>query len=176
MECKNVEKNISLYLENDLPQEQFGEITSHLKSCPACSELKERMEKLINMIPELEEEVPFFLKNRLYYIPESIDAKPEKYFYFKWVAAVLGVFVLFLNIFYFTNILPPANRALHAIVAGVERLAVETEAFFEKMRESKDMYAISLDTASDGENEENTQHSSPEKERREEWNIPQEKL
>lgn len=176
MDCKNVEKNISNYLENDLTQQLFKEISEHLKDCSPCSELKERMEKLISMIPELEEEIPFYLKNRLYYIPESIDARPEKFFYFKWIAAVFGVFVLFLNVFYFTNIYPSANRTLHSIIAGVERFAVETGAFFEKMKESKDLYAVSLDLTSDTKNEINTQDSVTDEDRREEWIIPEKKL
>ncbi|MCK4765758.1 MAG: zf-HC2 domain-containing protein [Candidatus Aminicenantes bacterium] len=141
MECKKVEDLLSAYIENDLPKEVRKEITQHLEHCRNCKLLKEEMEELIYRFPALEEDVPFFLKNRLLYIPESQEEEEEiKNQYLKWVAAVIGTIVLFLNIFYFTDIYPPANRALHAVVSQVEIMVVETGAFFEKVKESGDRF------------------------------------
>ncbi len=140
MECKKVEDLISGYIENELSREVRKEISLHLETCESCRQLKEKMEELMYAFPELEEEVPFFLKNRLYYIPESQDNIIEmesKRYYLKWVAAVIGTFVLCLNLFYFTNIYPPANRMLHEVVSGLETLAVKTEAAYERLKESK---------------------------------------
>ena len=140
MECKTVEDLISEYIENELSREVQKEISLHLETCESCRQLKEKMEELMYAFPELEEEVPFFLKNRLYYIPEAQDNIIEmesKRYYLKWVAAVIGTFVLCLNLFYFTNIYPPANRLLHEVVSGLETLAVKTEAAFERVKESK---------------------------------------
>lgn len=140
MNCKRVEDSLSMYIENGLPQELHREVSLHLEQCDQCRQLKEKMEELLYVFPELEEEVPFFLKNRLYYIPESqtvIAEKTEsKFFYLKWLAAAIGTFVLFLNLFYFTNIYPPAKRVLHSMVAQIRTLTVETGAFIEEVRAS----------------------------------------
>ena len=46
MDCKNVKKNLVLFLENDLPGERRVEIENHLKSCPDCSRLLEEFSLL----------------------------------------------------------------------------------------------------------------------------------
>jgi hypothetical protein len=140
MNCKQVEDLLSMYIENELPEKLHREISLHLEHCDQCGVLKEKIEELIYVFPELEEEVPFFLKNRLYYIPESQEVMEErresKFFYLKWLAAAIGTFVLFLNLFYFTNIYPPAKRMLHSVVAQIKTFTVETGAFIEEVRAS----------------------------------------
>jgi predicted anti-sigma-YlaC factor YlaD len=137
MNCKRVEDLLSMYIENELPGELHREISLHLEHCDQCRVLREKIEELIYVFPELEEEVPFFLKNRLYYIPESQEVMEErresKFFYLKWLAAAIGTFVLFLNLFYFTNIYPPAKRMLHSVVARIKTFTVETGAFIEEV-------------------------------------------
>ncbi|UCH95611.1 MAG: zf-HC2 domain-containing protein [Candidatus Aminicenantes bacterium] len=140
MDCKRVEDLMSMYIENELPKELHREISLHLEQCDQCQQLREKVEELIGVFPELEEEVPFFLKNRLYYIPESqeiIEKRRESQFYYlKWLAAAIGTVVLFLNLFYFTNIYPPAKRVLHSMMARIKTFTVETGAFIEKVKES----------------------------------------
>jgi hypothetical protein len=147
MDCKEIEELISEYIEHELSPEIHEEVSLHLEKCLACSVLKRQVEELMGSFPELEEEIPFFLKNRLYYIPESLEEEiiemESKRYYLRWVAAVIGTFVLFLNLFYFTNIYPPANRALHSVVAGIETFAVKTEAIYEKVKESKALFFLS---------------------------------
>lgn len=140
MDCKRVEDLLSMYIENELPKELHREISLHLEHCDQCRVLKEKIEELIYVFPDLEEEVPFFLKNRLYYIPESQavmeERRESKFFYLKWLAAAIGTFVLFLNLFYFTNIYPPAKRMLHSMVARIKTFTVETGAFIDEVRAS----------------------------------------
>jgi len=140
MNCQKVEDLLSMYIEKDLPAELYREISLHLEHCDHCRALKEKIEELIYVFPELEVEVPFFLKNRLYYIPESqavIEERREsKFFYLKWLAAAIGTFVLFLNLFYFTNIYPPAKRVLHSVVARIKTFTVETGAFIDEVKAS----------------------------------------
>lgn len=139
MECRIVESLISAYLENDLDQEQLARVEIHLHDCPACMLLKIKMEGLISRLSDLEEEIPFFVKNRLYNIPEYIEkSRSSKIFFPKWVAAVMGSIILFVNLFYFTNLFPPANREIHSLVANVERMVVRTGGWIEKIKESKD--------------------------------------
>jgi hypothetical protein len=129
-----------MYIENELPGELHREVLLHLEECDQCRLLKDKIEELIYAFPDLEEEVPFFLENRLYYIPESQavmeETRESKFFYLKWLAAAIGTFVLFLNLFYFTNIYPPAKRMLHSMVAGIKTFTVETGAFIDEVRAS----------------------------------------
>jgi hypothetical protein len=167
MDCKQVEDLISMYIESEVTEETHREISTHLELCSSCRRLKEKVEDLLYVFPELEEEVPFFLKNRLYYIPESqeVEEIPEgRYYYMKWVAAAVGTFVLFLNLFYFTNIYPPANRLLHTLVSKVETFAVETGAFFERVKESKGLSIFSLFKSDSEDNQESDMDIGPEPE------------
>jgi hypothetical protein len=140
----------------------------HLEQCGSCSRLKEKVEELMYAFPDLEEEVPFFLKNRLHYIPESqqvIEMPESRFYYLKWVAAAIGTFVLFLNLFYFTNIYPPANRFLHTAVSKIETFTVETGAFFERLKESKNFVVFSfLKGDSDDEDEDASENVKVEEE------------
>lgn len=163
MECKKVEDLLSGYIENDIPAEVGDEIALHLEHCEDCRLLKEKMEELIHLCPALEEEVPFFVKNRLLYIPESQDEEEQiKNQYLKWVAAVIGTIVLFLNLFYFTNIYPPANRALHTVVSQIEIIVVETGAFFERVKESKDRFFYAFTPEKAGEKNKNGKNGTTE--------------
>jgi hypothetical protein len=54
---------------------------------------------------------------------------------------------LFMNLFYFTNIYPSANRVLHLAVAEIQKFVVETGAFFEKIKESRNNFLFGFGTA-----------------------------
>jgi predicted anti-sigma-YlaC factor YlaD len=139
--CKEIESLLSAYLENELSPEKSETIAQHLASCPHCLDLKEKMEEILLKLSDLQEEVPFFLKNRLFNIPEiSEKKKSAKIIYFpKWLAAAVGTIILFLNLFYFTNIFPSVNREMHAVVGSIEIFVVKTGGWFEKIKESKDL-------------------------------------
>jgi len=143
MDCKKVESLMSGFIENELENSQRKEISIHLKQCTKCRELKEKIEHMRYVYPELEEEIPFFLKNRLYNIFDADQEEDSRGIYLKWVAAAIGTVVLFLNLFYFTNIYPMANKALHLTVARVEKFVVEAGAFIETIKESRK--GVSLD-------------------------------
>jgi predicted anti-sigma-YlaC factor YlaD len=148
MDCQRVEDLISSYIENDLSPELYREVSLHLEQCQHCQQLKETIEDIITTFPDLEEDVPFFLKNRLYYIPESQEVLAEriesKFYFLKWLAAAIGTVVLFLNLFYFTNIYPPAKRLLHSVVAQVKTFTVETGAFIDEVKESDGTALLTL--------------------------------
>jgi len=73
--CKEIESLLSAYLENELSPVESEQIAQHLASCPQCLNLKEKMEELLLKLSDLQEEVPFFLKNRLFNIPEISEKK-----------------------------------------------------------------------------------------------------
>jgi hypothetical protein len=139
--CREIEALLSAYLENELSREEVAIVAEHLGECPICLAKKEKMEEIIFRLPDLQEEVPFFLKNRLYNIPEIVEKKAAaRLLYFpKWLAAAVGTIILFFNLFYFTNIFPPANREVHSFVSSVEKFVVKTGGWFEKIKESKEL-------------------------------------
>ncbi len=139
--CRDIESLLSAYLENELSKKESDNVAEHLNLCPECLQKKEKMEEIIFKLSDLQEEVPFFLKNRLYNIPETIEKRiPAKIHYFpKWLAAAVGTIVLFLNLFYFTNIFPPVNREMHSFVYSIEKFVAKTGGWLEKVKESKDL-------------------------------------
>jgi predicted anti-sigma-YlaC factor YlaD len=139
--CHEIESLLSAYLENDLSPAESDQVGQHLADCPRCLLLKEKLEDMLLKMSELQEEVPFFLKNRLFNIPEFSEKKKiAKIIYFpKWLAAAVGTVILFLNLFYFTNIFPQVNREMHAVVGSIETFVVQTGGWFEKIKESKDL-------------------------------------
>jgi len=144
MDCTKIEAMLSDFVEGTLSPSQNQNVLDHLKECGHCRRLKEKIEDIVFLAGELQEDIPFFLKNRLYNIPETDQELFPKLQWLKWVAAAVGTLVLFLNLFYFTNIYPPANRALHILVAKVEGFAVETGAFLGRITGSKDRYFLGL--------------------------------
>jgi predicted anti-sigma-YlaC factor YlaD len=139
--CKEIESLLSAYLENELSPQESESIARHLAACSHCLDLKEKMEEIILKLSDLQEEVPFFLKNRLFNIPEISEKKKfTKIIYFpKWLAAAVGTIILFLNLFYFTNIFPAVNHEMHSVVGSIETFVVQTGGWFEKIKESKDL-------------------------------------
>ena len=139
--CREIETLLSAYLENELSKDEYKNVTDHLNNCPDCLSIKEKIEGIVNKLSDLQEEIPFFLKNRLYNIPEIVEKKSsvKLIFFPKWLAAAVGTIILFLNLFYFTNIFPPVNREMHSFVYSVEKIVVRTGGWFEKIKESKEL-------------------------------------
>jgi len=145
MDCTRIEDLISAFIENDLPEQTMRDVEAHLQRCHSCMSLKEKVEELMDYSGELEEEVPFFLRNRLYNIPDVAETEePYRYGYLKWVAAMLGTLVLFLNLFYFTNVYPSANKTLHLFVSNVEKFAVEAGAVIERVKDTNTNVLVSI--------------------------------
>ena len=151
--CKEIESSLSAYLENELSAAESGNVTRHLAECPACLDLKEKIEEIVLKLSDLQEEVPFFLKNRLLNIPEISGKKKfaEIIYFPKWLAAAVGTIILFLNLFYFTSIFPSVNREMHAVVGSIETFVVKTGGWFEKIKESKDLLLFTFFNKKTGE-------------------------
>lgn len=121
MLCNEIEELISDYIEDELDSELSRKVEDHLDECEACCSLRDEMEELFDSVQLLEEEVPFFLKNRLYNIPDNAYIEPKgSSVLLKWVAAMIGTVVLLLNFFYFTNIYPYGHKKVHQGVALIE--------------------------------------------------------
>ncbi len=141
MECSRFEELLSDYIEGTVSTGFAREMSDHMSSCENCRLLHDDLNTILSSSGQLQEEVPFFLRNRLYYIPEAYSEEPEPVLYMKWVAAMIATIILFFNLFYFTNIYPQANRTLHGLVSGIERIAVETEALFSRFRKGGELSA-----------------------------------
>jgi hypothetical protein len=151
MKCHEVENQISAYLENELPEELRRAFADHIEQCESCSRLYDKLESLIFELHDLEEEMPFHLRNRLYNLPLRLEPEAprlgrwlQQWISPKWVAAAVGSIILSFNLLYFTNVLPPANRSLHLLTANVEKWAGEAGGFFEKVKESKDFLVFTF--------------------------------
>ncbi len=142
MNCNQFEELLSAYQDNALTPDKKKEFTEHMNKCHDCEEIVNGVDHIKSILPELNREVPFFLKNRLYLIGETEEESlpPRNYGYIRWVAAAVGTMVLFLNLFYFTNIFPAANKTLHTAVAGIENFVVEAEAFIGRIKESNNIF------------------------------------
>jgi predicted anti-sigma-YlaC factor YlaD len=70
MDCENVKKSLVPFLERELPEEQRGEIESHVGICPDCSRLLEDFSQLWQAVEHREkiQPSPYFwtkLKQRI---------------------------------------------------------------------------------------------------------------
>jgi hypothetical protein len=71
MSCKQIEKLLSPYLENDLSQEKKTLVENHIKKCPQCSELLSLMREAKNSLAEIPEfDISPSLRKKLYKIPK----------------------------------------------------------------------------------------------------------
>lgn len=132
--CEEVRDILSSYHDNELSDETAHLVSEHIDKCPTCSKIEEDIFQIKSILPELNEDVPFYLRNRLYFISESSTEESEyRYSKLKWVAAMIGAVLLFLNLFYFTNIYPSANRVLHRTVSKIETFVIEAKVFIEQI-------------------------------------------
>lgn len=147
MDCIETEELLSKYIENELKEKVNIDVEGHLKNCPSCNGLYKSLKILINDGSALSEEVPFFLKNRLLYIPELVEnqeEEPASNLGLKFIAAMIGTFVLLLNIFYFTNIYPKGNYFLHKTMSKIERFALDTKEYVFQKESLKNNFVVAF--------------------------------
>lgn len=72
MNCKQIEKLLSPYLENDLSQEKKTLVENHIKKCPQCSELLSYVKEAKNSLAEMPEiDISPSFRKKLYKIPKK---------------------------------------------------------------------------------------------------------
>jgi predicted anti-sigma-YlaC factor YlaD len=139
MKCEFIEDLLSDYIENRVDDKLRFEMQSHFKQCSSCKSLLNSVRKLISDSSHLHKEVPFHIKNRLFYIPEyvALDREPpNKLSNLQLIAAMLATAILLLGVFYKTNIYPEGNYFLHKTLSKVERFAVKTKTYVFKNKKS----------------------------------------
>lgn len=154
MDCKHIEDLFSLYLEDELNQEQRKSVDLHLNSCPECRELfaliKETNEAL-SLFPEIE--VSAQLKSRLYEIPIQ-----KKRFSFKLnvllrpalqpVFAGATIFLILISFYVFhpdrITINKTINREIHKGYSKIGQLYTQAESFAVSLFDQTDTLLDSL--------------------------------
>ena len=147
MDCIKAEELLSDFIENELSEKLHLEVKEHLTQCQSCNKLSQSIKNLIINGSKLSEELPFYLKNRLLYIPELIELKeeePDSNQGIKFIAAMIGTVILLLNIFYFTNIYPKGHYFLHKTISKVERFAIDTKTYIFQKESIKNNFLISF--------------------------------
>lgn len=147
MTCELIEDLLSDYIENKLDDKLCIEMQSHFKKCSSCKNLLISVRQLIKDSSCLQEEVPFHIKNRLFYIQEYMSLNketPNKSNNLQLVAAILATAILLLGVFYKTNIYPEGNYFLHKTLSKVEKFAIKTKTYVFKSKESNKIPLLSF--------------------------------
>lgn len=77
MNCNEIRDNLSLYIDDELNEEDKRLLEEHLKSCPECSKELEEYKKIIQMLNELpDEEPPVGFCKRLH--AKLLNTAPDK--------------------------------------------------------------------------------------------------
>ena len=139
--CLRFEEHLSDWIEGQLDPQTTAFMEEHARKCPACATLREMMDQTLSLGPTLQEEVPFYLKNRLYIIPENQYAEaaedtPSRML--RLAAAMVGISVLLLHLFYFTNLVPAGNRVVHRFFSGLGNVVVTVSALLETSSDAQD--------------------------------------
>jgi anti-sigma factor RsiW len=127
MNCRNIQKKLSAYQDNELEIHEREQVRSHLLSCPACREQYAELERVWQTLEGLEEiqPDPWFYRQVVRKIRES----RERRFFpsFQWVPRLLPAPVIFFMLLvvgiltgtYLGNILAQSNIfLLHYEQAG----------------------------------------------------------
>lgn len=154
MDCRHIEDQFSLYLEDDLSPEKRKSVDLHLDSCPECRELfaliKETNEAL-SVFPEIE--VTPQLRTRLYEIPTQ-----KKRFSFKLdvllrpalqpVFAGATIFLILISFYAFhpdkATINKTINQEIHKGYSKIGQLYTQAESFAVSLFDQTDTLLDSL--------------------------------
>jgi predicted anti-sigma-YlaC factor YlaD len=143
MRCDEARDLFLEYWEQLLSEELRKELRQHLQECRECALLFEQYGQVVTDLGELSSEPPFWVKfrlNNIYQEKKEFRRKRSggslKFLMNKWVVAAVASVLILLNLFYFTNIFPPANRGMRTLVAGAEALWIKAEGFVERVKDS----------------------------------------
>ena len=77
MKCRNIEKKLSLYINNELPNSDNILIESHLQKCSSCSKLYKNLNETLALLKPTEdiEEHPFYYTRLKQRMENKIDSK-----------------------------------------------------------------------------------------------------
>jgi len=154
MNCKQIEKFLSPYLENDLSQEKKTLVENHLKECPKCSELLSYIREAKNSLAEIPEIdiSPSFMK-KLYKIPKKKKRFTLSFdFLFKpALQPLLAAAMVLITVLSLYTVNPNRdkinkyiNQYIHAGYSKVERLYARAESLTNSLAGYKEDILFSI--------------------------------
>lgn len=152
MNCKQIEKLLSPYLENDLSQEKKTLFENHIKECPQCSELLSYMREAKNSLSAIPEiDVSQSLMRKLYKIPRK-RLKLNFDFLFKPALQPIGaaamVLITILSLYTMNpdrdKINKYVNQYIHAGYSKVEQLYAKAESLTHSLSGYKESILFSI--------------------------------
>ena len=105
MNCKNIKKNLVLFLENELTEEQRVEIENHFKICPDCFRLLEEFSQLWGALERGEkiQPSPYFWTRLKQRVIEYEEGRKPVWGWLgglvRWTRPAVAVAVLLIGIF-----------------------------------------------------------------------------
>lgn len=102
MHCKEVQENLSLYIDGELPGEQAKEIEAHLMECPQCKIILEQYRIIDRQAMDLTVEPPVNLMKN---VMKGIAPKKRSFYWRKITGvAVASVLILFALVMWNNNV------------------------------------------------------------------------
>ncbi len=99
MNCKNVRKNLSAYVDEELSQELMNNIGRHIEHCPECRSEFEDLIILTNMFKETERlDAGKEIKNRILNAINSQYEKTDNGVFYRYALALTSVLILIFGI------------------------------------------------------------------------------
>lgn len=154
MKCERVEELLSLHLEGELTAEETALVESHLRSCPACTELRSALQETrlaLSGFPEIE--VSRDLLSRLASIPAakkkfsfSLDflLKPS----LQPIFAAASVFLTLVSFYLFNPNKKAIDRSieqhLHLGYSQVEKIYAKAGSFTDRLGDRADNIFASI--------------------------------
>jgi len=158
MKCKQIQDQLSSYLENELSSQNKAFVEHHLKICQECSSLYIYLKEIrfsMESFPEID--VSENLSRRLYVIPKkSMEKKKKRFIRFDFlttpslqpVFAAASILMILVSLY---TVYPDraglnrtVDRQLHLGYNKIEKLYARAESFTSSLGEHKDNILYSL--------------------------------
>ncbi|MHC1746963.1 MAG: anti-sigma factor [Cellulosilyticaceae bacterium] len=130
MNCETCLSKMSLYIDQDLSQEEVKLMEEHIAICPSCKEEYEVLKMMISQLGEIEDEpLPegfhINLMDKINAIPLSTPTKEKlKSPYKKWIHYASGAAALLFVGIVLTNYAPPTN-----LIANSQEKAISDQSY-----------------------------------------------
>ncbi len=156
MECKQIEKLLSPYLDNELDPTERQQVEEHLNQCPSCAQLYTALREAVEALSEMPElEISEDMRERLYKIEKKKSKtgfKSRLEFFlrpaFQPVMAATAIIMVLLSAYTFhperSQINKAIERQIHIGYSKVSRLVSKAESFTESLKGQKDTILVSL--------------------------------
>ncbi|MFW6124131.1 MAG: anti-sigma factor family protein [Acidobacteriota bacterium] len=152
MNCKQIEKFLSPYLENNLSQEEKNLVENHLRQCPQCSELLSYMRQAKKSLAEIPEiDVSPSLMKKLYKIPPQKSKLIFDFLLRPALQPILAASMILITVISLYTLNPDrskinkyVNQQIHAGYSKVEQLYAKAESLTHSLAGHKESLLFSI--------------------------------